>query len=82
MRSDADAIASFAQTAFEHIADTELAPTCFTSVKHELRAITNSDGSRDNAVITSSATPSAKKSCLGSVLHIGEGQHRYRRFVG
>jgi hypothetical protein len=37
-------------------------------VTDELRAITNSQGQRDNAVMISSAIPSEKKSCLGSPL--------------
>jgi len=43
-------------------------------VKLELRAMTNSQRMRDNAVMMSSTTPSAKYSCSGSPLMFWNGK--------
>ena len=66
LAGDAHSVLGFAHRALEHIAHAQLARTCFTStarplyVKLELRAITNSHGRREIAVVISSTMPSTK----------------------
>ena len=79
LRGDADAIASAANAAFEHVADAELAADLpdidrlALVLKAELRAMTNSSENRDSSVMMSSVMPSLKYSCSGSPLRFVKG---------
>jgi hypothetical protein len=78
LRGDADAATGLRWLPSSTYRTPKSRPTSFTStarplyVKQELRAMTNKDGYRYNAVITSSAIPSARKSCSGSLLMLTE----------
>ena len=77
--SDPDPSTGFSHASFDDVAPPRLFPTSATStflplkVNDELRAMTNSCESFDNAVMMSSVTPSAKYSCSASPLMLANG---------
>jgi hypothetical protein len=66
LRVDPKSVAATLHRTFEHIADVQLRPICFTSialplkVNAVLRAITSEPAMRDRSVVRLSVTPSAK----------------------
>jgi hypothetical protein len=88
LRGDADPVAGFAQTAFEHIANAQFAPDFFHIDRATLVDQARTAGDDEQRRIARQCGDDVLGDAIGEELlvgigaHVLEWQHRYRGFVG